>query len=96
MRARWSLSNEGYVSANWSYSRHRQLCFGAGLRLRLTHYDVREDGQSVDLPPEDAATTRLDPIFILQDIEGPYLLGISYAPRDRAARLDVGIVFGRN
>lgn len=96
MRARWSYINEAYVSANWNYSRHRQLCFGSGLRLRFTHYNVRQDGQSVDLPPEYASTARLDPFFVVQDIEGPFLLGVSFAPVDQTARLDVGIVFGRD
>jgi hypothetical protein len=96
MRARWSYINEAYVSANWNYTRHRQLCFGSGLRLRFTTYNVKQDGQSVDLPPEDAGTARLDPFFVIQDIEGPVLFGVSYAPLDSAARLDIGIVFGRN
>ncbi len=38
---------------------------------------------------------RADLLLVLQDVEGPVLLGVSYAPFAQAARLDIGLVFGR-
>lgn len=95
MRARWSVAYEGYVSAAWTYTKHRKLCLGAGLALTATAFDVKQNGRTVDLEPEDSVDGRVDPILVLQDVEGPVLFGISYAPLAQAARLDIGIIIGR-
>lgn len=47
MRARWSLVYEGYVTADWSYTKRRKLCFGAGLALNVTVFDVRQVACSI-------------------------------------------------
>jgi hypothetical protein len=95
MRARWTVAYEGYVTADWRYTAMRKLCFGAGLALTGTAFDVRRDGRRLDLAPKDRGDSRVDPLLVLQDIEGPVLLGISYAPLAQAARLDIGLVLGR-
>lgn len=95
MRARWSATYEGYVTADWSYTKRRKLCFGAGAALNWTVFDVRQNGRDVDLEGKDSSQARADILFVLQDIEGPVLLGVTYAPVAQAARLDIGLVFGR-
>jgi hypothetical protein len=95
MRARWQIDYELYATADWSYTKQRKLCLGAGLALTATIFDVKRNGRTVDLPPKDASDGRLDPLLVLQDIEGPILFGIAYAPFAQAARLDIGFVIGR-
>jgi hypothetical protein len=95
MRARWQVAYELYATADWSYTKQRKLCLGAGLALTATIFDVKRNGRTVDLPPKNASDGSLEPLLILQDIEGPVLFGIAYAPFAQAARLDIGFVIGR-
>jgi hypothetical protein len=96
MRARWTVAYELYASADWKYTKHRKLCFGAGLAVTGTTFEVKQDGRRLNLSDKDSGDSRIDPLLVLQDIEGPFLLGVTYAPLAQAGRLDIGAVFGRN
>lgn len=95
MRARWAMAYELYGTADWSYTKHRKLIFGAGLALTGTAFEVRDQGRKVDLPAEEQSDGRADPLLVIQDVEGPFLFGVTWAPVAQAARLDIGVVVGR-
>lgn len=95
LRSRYSFASEVYGTVDWTYMKGRKLIFGAGFAITLTAFSVREQGRRVDLGVEDGSDGRLDPLLVLQSVEGPVLFGIGWAPAAQAARLDIGLIFGR-
>ena len=55
----------------------------------------RPEVAHLDLGVKDGSDGRLDPLLVLQSVESPVLFGIGWAPAAQAARLDIGLIFGR-
>lgn len=94
-RARYTVASEVYGTVDWRYAKGRKLIFGAGFAVTLTSFNVRENGREVDLDAKDRVDASVDPLLVLQDVEGPVMFGLGWAPTAEAARLDIGLILGR-
>jgi hypothetical protein len=80
---------------DFNVAKDGKLAFGVGLSGALSFQSNKVNGMDLKYDPKRDGASRIDPVLAFQDIADFVIIGASWMPTRRAARLDLGIVFNR-